>query len=46
MPYLSELQTRKTRIDVYLREQGWDIKDTSKVRTEIDTKQSKFKDQK
>src|SRR3989338_2748650 len=44
--YLSELQTRKTRIDVYLKEQGWDVKDTSRVRTEIDTKQSKFKDQK
>ena len=45
-PYLSEIQTRMTRIDVYLKEQGWDVKDTSRVRTEIDTKQSKFKDQK
>lgn len=46
LPYLNELQTRKTRIDVYLKEQGWDVSDSSKVRTEIDTKQSNFKDQK
>jgi len=44
--YLNELQTRKTKIDVYLKEQGWDVEDTSKVRVEIDTKQSDFKNRK
>jgi type I restriction enzyme, R subunit len=39
---LNELQTRKQRIDVYLKEQGWDVNDSSKVRVEIDTKQSDF----
>jgi len=35
--------TRKTIIDVLLREQGWEVSDASRVRVEIDTKQSDFK---
>lgn len=40
---LNELQTRKQKIDIFLKEQGWDVNDFSKVRVEIDTKQSDFK---
>jgi type I restriction enzyme R subunit len=40
---LNEFQTRKQRIDVFLKEQGWDVNDPSQVRVEIDTKQSDFK---
>lgn len=42
---LNELQTRKQRIDVFLKDQGWDVNDPSMVRVEIDTKQSDFKNQ-
>lgn len=43
MDWKNELQTRKEKIDVMLKEQGWDIKDFSKVILEVDTKQSNFK---
>jgi type I restriction enzyme R subunit len=39
---LNELQTRLQKIDVMLREQGWDVNDPSRVKIEIDTKQSDF----
>ncbi len=39
---LNEAETRKKLIDVFLKSQGWDVNDNSKVRTEIDTKQSDF----
>ena len=42
---LNEYLTRKLRIDVFLKEQGWDINDPSMIRVEIDTKQSNFKKQ-
>lgn len=42
---LNEFQTRKLKIDVLLKEQGWDIGDRSKVVLEVDTKQSNFKKQ-
>lgn len=45
MPNLNELQTRKQKIDVLLKEQGWDVSDRSKVIVEVDTKQSDFKKQ-
>ena len=38
----SELRTRKDKIDVLLKEHGWDVEDKSKVLIEIDTKQSDF----
>jgi len=38
----SEFRTRKDKIDILLKEQGWDIEDKSKVLIEIDTKQSDF----
>ena len=40
--YLSEAQTRKLKIDVLLREQGWDVSDRSRIVAEVDTKQSDF----
>lgn len=40
---LNEFQTRKQKIDVLLKEQGWDISDRSRVILEVDTKQSNFK---
>jgi len=40
---LNEFLTRKEKIDVQLKEEGWDAKDKSKVWLEIDTKQSDFK---
>lgn len=40
--WLSELNTRCQIVDVLLTKQGWDVKDTSKVMAEIDTKQSNF----
>jgi type I restriction enzyme R subunit len=43
MVNLNEFLTRKLRIDVFLKEQGWNIKDSSMIRVEIDTKQSDFK---
>ena len=39
----TEELTRKTKIGVLLKEQGWDVSDLSKVRIEINTKQSDFK---
>jgi len=33
----SEKQTRKNRIDVLLKEQGWDIANPTKVVLEVDT---------
>ena len=39
---LNELQTRKQKIDVLLREQGWDVADRASAVLEIDTKQSDF----
>lgn len=42
---LNEFQTRKQKIDVLLKEYGWDVFDRSKVIIEVDTKQSDFKKQ-
>ncbi|WOF16119.1 DEAD/DEAH box helicase [Methanoplanus sp. FWC-SCC4] len=39
---LTENQTRKLKIDVLLREQGWDVDSRSHVVPEVDTKQSDF----
>src|SRR2546429_9807712 len=39
----TEWQTRKGKIDVLLKEAGWDPKDRPKVVQEVDTKQSDFK---
>ena len=39
---LSEFNTRKQKIDVLLREQGWVVGDRNKIITEVDTKQSDF----
>ncbi|MDO9537561.1 MAG: DEAD/DEAH box helicase family protein [Thermoplasmata archaeon] len=39
---LNEFQTRKQKIDVLLREQGWIVGDKSRVIIEVDTKQSDF----
>jgi len=39
---LNEHQTRKQKIDVLLREQGWDVDNRSHVIQEVDTKQSDF----
>ena len=44
MQDLSESQTRKKKIDVFLAEQGWNVQDRSKVILEVDTKQSNFID--
>ena len=41
---LNEFQTRKLKIDVLLKEQGWDVGDRSKVVLGVDTKQSDFHD--
>ncbi|MBU2633925.1 MAG: DEAD/DEAH box helicase family protein, partial [Nanoarchaeota archaeon] len=40
---LSEFKTRIEKIDVLLKENGWNVDNPSKVRIEIDTKQSNFK---
>lgn len=37
---LNEFQTRKQKIDVLLKEQGWDEDDRSKVILDVDTKAS------
>lgn len=42
---LNEFQTRKQKIDILLKEQGWDVDDRSKIVLEVDTKQSDFKKQ-
>jgi type I restriction enzyme R subunit len=39
---LPEFQTRIQKIDVLLKEQGWDVADRLKVKLEVDTKQSDF----
>ena len=39
---LNEFETRKQKIDVLLKEQGWKVGDGSKVILEVDTKQSDF----
>ena len=44
-PDLPEFETRKQKIDVFLKEQGWDVGDRSKVLLELDTKQSDFRAQ-
>ncbi len=42
---LNEFQTRKQKIDVLLKEHGWNVSDRSQVIVEVDTKQSDFKKQ-
>jgi len=42
---LNEFNTRKQKIDVLLREQGWVVGDRKNVITEVDTKQSNFRAQ-
>jgi len=42
---LNEFLTRKEKIDVLLKEQGWVVGDRSKIITEVDTKQSDFRAQ-
>ena len=42
---LTEFQTRKQKIDVLLKEQGWVAGDRSKVIIEVDTRQSDFRAQ-
>lgn len=42
---LNEFQTRKQKIDVLLREQGWVVGERSKIIIEVDTKQSDFTSQ-
>lgn len=39
---LNEIQTRKLKIDVLLREQGWDVNNRTQIIAEVDTKQSDF----
>jgi len=39
---LNEILTRKLKIDVMLKEQGWDVGDRSHIILEVDTKQSDF----
>src|SRR6266571_8186072 len=39
----SEWSTRRGKIDVLLREAGWDVDDRSQVVQEVDTKQSDFR---
>ena len=40
---LSEFKTRKEKIDILLKEQGWTVGDRKNVIVEVDTKQSDFK---
>jgi type I restriction enzyme R subunit len=42
---LNEFLTRKQRIDVMLKEQGWVVGDRTKIIVEVDTKQSDFRAQ-
>jgi len=42
---LNEFQTRKQKIDIMLKEQGWVVGDRTKVIVEVDTKQSDFRAQ-
>lgn len=39
---LNKLRTRKGKIDVYLKKQGWDVANRASVIPEVDTKQSDF----
>lgn len=39
----NEFLTRKEKIDVQLKETGWNVKDKSQIWLEVDTKQSDFK---
>lgn len=39
----TEYKTRRDKIDVLLRQAGWDVEDQKKVYVEVDTKQSDFK---
>ena len=39
---LSEAQTRKLKVDVLLKEQGWEVSNRSHLIAEVDTKQSDF----
>lgn len=43
MEDLPEWKTRLEKIDVQLNKSGWNVKDKSKIRLEVDTKQSNFK---
>lgn len=40
---LCEFETRRQKIDVLLKEQGWHVGDRSRVIVEVDTKQSDFR---
>ena len=40
---LNEFRTRKEKIDVQLKHNGWNVRDKSKVWIEVDTKQSDFR---
>lgn len=42
---LNEFQTRKQKIDLLLKEQGWKVGDRAKVIIEVDTRQSNFRSQ-
>ena len=42
---LNEFLTRKQKIDVLLKEQGWTVGDRRSVIAEVDTKQSDFRSQ-
>ncbi len=42
---LNEFQTRKQKIDLLVKEQGWKVGDRTKVILEVDTKQSNFRSQ-
>ena len=42
---LNEFLTRKHKIDVMLKEQGWVVGDRTKIILEVDTKQSDFRAQ-
>lgn len=43
MATLSEYLTRRDKIDLFLKQSGWDVKDQTRVVIEVDTKQSDFK---
>lgn len=40
---VSEYRTRREKIDVLLRQSGWDVKDPTRIVVEVDAKQSDFK---
>lgn len=43
MQSTTEYRTRRDKIDVLLRQAGWEVKDQTKVVVEVDTKQSDFR---